>query len=271
MKVIFSRKGFDSSSGGKPSLVVGEKIITLPIPQANTGVFYKDLITPVGINYGSILHDLGIHQFSETHVDPDLNPNIYGLKRPQGWRGVFGQDDSSQSHLMKENVWEKDLFLFFGWFQFGSKTGDKYSYATNKKRPNGFHMLWGFLETGIPLNVEKDKIPDWAAKHTHVLNKHLQHSSNNTLYPAAETSSIGLKETFGIFKFSEDLILSNPGNRSIWKLDNCFKNKKISHHGADAKILNPNGFQTVGRGQEFVFEESNEIEKWAVNLINKHI
>lgn len=271
MKIIFSRKGFDSTSGGKPSLIVDDTIITFPIPQANSGVFYKDLITPLGVNYDNLFSDLGILQFSEAHVDPDLNPYIYGIKRPNGWRGVFGQDDSSQTHLHKEKVGENDLFLFFGWFQFGSKTGDKFSYRTNSKNPHGFHMLWGFLETGKPIKVEKDKIPDWATKHTHVLNKHLQDSSNNTLYPAAETSGIGLNKTFGIFKFSEDLILSNPGNRSTWKLDKCFKNKRISHHGKDAKVINPNSFQTVGRGQEFVFEDSKEIENWTVRLINKHL
>ncbi|OYU82598.1 MAG: hypothetical protein CFE24_14750 [Flavobacterium sp. BFFFF2] len=271
MKIIFSRKGFDSTSGGKPSLVVENKIITFPIPQANTGVFYKDLLTPMGVNYDTLFHDIGIHQFSEAHVDPDLNPNIYGTKRPKGWRGVFGQDDSSQTHLSNENVCEKDLFLFFGWFQFGSIVNGKYAYTSNKKNPEGFHMLWGFLETGKPIKVENDKIPEWASKHTHVINKHLQDNSNNTLYPAAEASSIGLKETFGIFTFSEDLILSNPGKRSNWKLDKFFKNKKISHHGKDAKINDPNHFQSVGRGQEFVFEESKEIEKWAVGLINNHL
>jgi hypothetical protein len=271
MKVIFSRKGFDSTSGGKPSLIVDDTIITFPIPQANTGVFYNDLITPLGVNYNTLFHDLGIHQFSEAHVDPDLNPDIFGVERPNGWRGIFGQDDSSQTHLSKENVSENDLFLFFGWFKYGTKKGDNFFYTANKKNPDGFHMLWGFLETGKPIKVEKDKIPDWASKHTHVLNKRLHDNSNNTLYPAAEASSIGLKETFGIFNFSEDLILSNPGNRSNWKLDKCFKNKKISHHGNDAKINDSNHFQSVGRGQEFVFEESIDIENWAVRLINKHL
>lgn len=122
MKIILSRKGFDSSAGGYPSpLLVEEKqLLSFPIPDdgIDTGVTYKDLVFKDNITYADIMNDLGIKGFENkyVHLDPDLKQSTL-KNRDSGWRGIFGQCNSSQSHLSNQNVEEGDLFLFFGWFR----------------------------------------------------------------------------------------------------------------------------------------------------------
>jgi len=44
MKIIFSRKGFDSSTGGVPSPIFPDgKILSLPIPDKLSPIKYKDI------------------------------------------------------------------------------------------------------------------------------------------------------------------------------------------------------------------------------------
>ena len=44
MKIIFCRKGFDSTAGGIPSIKIGKNLQSLPIPyKKNTLTTYNDL------------------------------------------------------------------------------------------------------------------------------------------------------------------------------------------------------------------------------------
>lgn len=83
MKVILSRKGFDSNSGGLCSPIIFDELITLPIPvsdfQTEGKGTYDDLILPNGYLYSTLLCDLG-YDFGcndncerECHIDPDLS------------------------------------------------------------------------------------------------------------------------------------------------------------------------------------------------------
>lgn len=274
MKIIFSRKGFDSSSGGKPSIVFDKTIVSFPIPQAHSGVFYEDIHTDLGCSYDKLFRDLEITQYSEAHVDPDLYENIYGVPRSKEWRGIFGQDDSAQTHLFNEGVEAGDVFLFFGWYQLADKIRNKYKYKKHDIFKDGFHMLYGFLEIGEIYKVGSNKIPKWAKYHTHVANKGLQSKDNNFIYLAAEQSIHGLHKTFGVFKnFNNinELMLSDKKQKkkSIWEFNENLIGCKISHHGKNVSISNP--FETVGRGQEFVVDANDAAQKWVVDFINDHI
>ena len=45
MKIIISRKGFDSISGGVPSPIFPDgKILSLPIPDKNSKITYKKIL-----------------------------------------------------------------------------------------------------------------------------------------------------------------------------------------------------------------------------------
>ncbi|MEA2089068.1 MAG: hypothetical protein U9O55_04515 [Patescibacteria group bacterium] len=43
MKIILSRKGFDSAMGGYPSPIINKKIISMPIPEKNGSHSYNQL------------------------------------------------------------------------------------------------------------------------------------------------------------------------------------------------------------------------------------
>ncbi|ABC30826.1 hypothetical protein HCH_04116 [Hahella chejuensis KCTC 2396] len=75
MRLILSRKGFDSSAGGTPSLIMPDgRMISLPIP---AGAKYQKLgmLNIEGVDIGGILEDLtngGINAATTVHIDPDL-------------------------------------------------------------------------------------------------------------------------------------------------------------------------------------------------------
>jgi len=70
----------------------------------------------------------------------------------------------------------------------------------------------------------------------------------------------------GVFKFNKNLVLTKNGmSRSKWQLPVFFKNIKITYHSK--KSWKQNYFKSAEIGQEFIFEENNNVEKWAKKLI----
>lgn len=124
MRVILSRKGFDSKTGGAASPILDGKFMSIPIPGAESNIFYKDLYWKDKISYLKVMKDLNIKHFSEAHLDPDLRKSAYKERHPD-WRVAFGQCEAQLSPLNKEGVAEGDLFLFFGWFKHVGWQGGK--------------------------------------------------------------------------------------------------------------------------------------------------
>ncbi len=118
MRLILSRKGFDSSSGGCPSPIFPDgTMISLPIPDKRSPVRYRDL-TWRGRNLGDVVEALARGKVKRTfgaHLDPDLRRGA--LRRPAGWRASLGQIGAAQGHLRKQRVVPGDLFLFWGLFR----------------------------------------------------------------------------------------------------------------------------------------------------------
>lgn len=83
MKIIFSRKGFDSSTGGVASPIFPSgRLYSLPIPDPSDSFRYGD-IQNEGNNLGRLVGDLTANKItSETrlHLDPDLD-RVYNTKR----------------------------------------------------------------------------------------------------------------------------------------------------------------------------------------------
>jgi len=117
MKIIISRKGFDSSYGGAASPILPDgTLLSLPIP-LESHISYGELHVN-GHSLGRIVEDLTRGQITGrhgAHLDPDLTACAYP-RRP-GWRSLFGQVGAAQSHLARSGVDIGDLFLFFGWFR----------------------------------------------------------------------------------------------------------------------------------------------------------
>lgn len=147
MKIILSRKGFDSSAGGCPSPILPDgRLISLPIPLKEE-LKYFDLKIPEYGNYLDLINDLHpkkeMSKEATCHADPDIYRGI--LERSKGWKGCFGQVDSSKKHLNNHNVGEGDLFLFFGWFKQTKKEKGKLSFLRNSPER---HIIYGYLQVG---------------------------------------------------------------------------------------------------------------------------
>ena len=90
MKIILSRKGFDSKNGGIPSpLMPDGTLLSLPIPSSDEGQ-YRDLAWET-IRYEELLKELHPGwQSVNCHIDPDLAPGRR-IRQPENWQPAFGQ------------------------------------------------------------------------------------------------------------------------------------------------------------------------------------
>jgi hypothetical protein len=203
MKIILSRKGFDSKFGGVPSPMIlpDRTLLSLPIPDESrtSKIRYED-IHANGISLGQIVEDLTKQKITGrdfAHLDPDLRISAY--PRLPGWRPLFGQADAAQSHLIKQGITEGDLFLFFGWFKEAEFLNGKYCFV--KSAPD-LHVMYGWLQIGEILPVEKNSdVPPWAKYHHHFCTP--SSWRNNTVYASSPKLTLnGLEGTQGAAEWS---------------------------------------------------------------------
>ncbi len=270
MKIILSRKGFDSTSGGCPSFIIGDKLISLPIPDEHTNLEYNN-VQICGYNLGEILKKSKIKpklngkEITTCHLDPDIES------------GLFGQCSTAAQHLLNNDVKVGDLLLFFGWFRkFDIKT-HKFSTQGN----NGKHCIYAYFKIGkiLDLNNMSDRAEALRLTKTH---PHITYQSNeykkiNLLFVAdtklIKDSSI---KGCGRLKFSESTTLTKPNeNKSIWQLPKFFLDVNMTYHTNKNRWvkLDENFCQlkSVCRGQEFVISESKDVEQWAIELITNNM
>lgn len=272
-KVILSRKGFDGTTGGKPSPIIDNKFVSLPIPRADSGDFYKNLMFSSNESYLKVMKELGIKLYSEAHLDPDLQKTIVN-ERPEKWRGLFGQSGTSQGTLHNRNVGEGDIFLFFGWFKEAKKVDGIWRYSLNVP---DIHAIFGYLEVDRVLDIKaRNSVPPWTEYHPHIKGRKEYGKQRNSVYMATPTfSSNPNKPGWGSFNYNRQLVLTKDGaeNKSFWELPSCFQ-KEQGNFTHSLKIWNvmPNGcveMQTYGRGDQEMYISSNpKVVAWAENLIN---
>ena len=272
MKIVISRKGFDSSGGGSPSPVLPDgSPVSLPIPAPPTRspTRYDD-VHWTGGTLGPLVQQLTRNRVSGSgacHLDPDLV--AAALPRRAGWRPAFGQAGAAQSHLRGQGVGPGDLFLFFGWFRrVENDGGGGWRYVRGDP---SVHRLFGWLQIGETIAVGRDpgaarrKRP-WLAAHPHL--DGASWPANNTVYVATRRLTIrGAEigpEGAGVFRANrDDLTLTAPGagHRSTWRLPGWLLPDigppRLSYH-ADLRRWRRDGawvlLDTVPRGQEFVFD-----------------
>jgi hypothetical protein len=111
MKIVLSRKGFDSSAGGCASPIIDGYLVSLPIPD-DSSIRYGDISFGSLGSLGPIVESLTtgrVRAASCAHLDPDLDRAA--ISRHVEWRPVFGQASKAQSHLLAHGVGKGDLFL----------------------------------------------------------------------------------------------------------------------------------------------------------------
>ena len=248
MRVVLSRKGFDSTAGGGPSpLLPDGRLFSLPIPERRP--------TPAAPDYeelglAALMRSLG-YADGPAHLDPDL---LAGRrKREPGWRGVFGQVNAAASHLLRHDVGAGDLFLFFGLFRRVEKGPKGYSFVRGA-RP--FHAIWGYLEVDVRLDSAASA-PDWARDHAHVANP--SRGTPNLVYLARE-------HRFGAFRYRDQLRLTRAGAARVtdWLLPSSLDGVPLSYHPGRARS---GTLRAASRGQEFVWAPRDAVASWARRLV----
>ncbi|MDZ7337684.1 MAG: hypothetical protein ONB30_04005 [candidate division KSB1 bacterium] len=275
MKIIFSRKGFDSSAGGIPSPIMPDgTMFSLPIPRPSR-IAYQDLAVE-GHSLGKVVEDLSkgrIRRSDTCHLDPDLREDM--LPRMRGWRPVFGQRGAPARHLSRHGISPGDIFLFFGWFRRVEVEYGSYRYVPGAPH---LHVLFGWLQVG-EVYRQQDMPPPWARYHPH-----FQETSglDNVVFISSQVLHLGRHSTglpgAGFFRrYDQRLCLSAQGcARSYWSLPAWLYpaqgREALSFHGnrsrwslqGDRVIL-----RTAARGQEFVLDADQypEVLPWITTLI----
>lgn len=263
MKVIISRKGFDSGYGGMPSPILPDgTMISMPIPNPGDKVRYDDL-SYNGISYADIIKQLKPNNpviYEECHLDPDIRKDV--TDRMDGWKPAFGQIDAARSHLCNQGIGIGDIFLFFGWFRHTELINGKLQFVGPS---SGFHAIYGYMQVGEIIERYED-VPAWLESHPHA--KQERWTRNNAIYLATDKLSLN-KELpgAGCFNFTENHKLTKDGcSRSVWDLPEFFREIPITYN---ANAWKEDGFHSAAKGQEFVFEANDKAEEWVKRLLNK--
>lgn len=269
MKIILSRKGFDTSAGGVPSPLLPDGTLrSLPIPDRRSTIRYRDIVAGVGDDgdIGKLVSDLTgrrIRPGNGAHLDPDLERDA--LPRAPGWRPLFGQSGSAQGHLRNQAVTRGDIFLFFGLFQQVEQVAGRYRFIRGAPRQ---HRLFGWLQVDACRQVaawDADRHP-WACYHPHFNHPR---TPGNVLYLAAHRLQLPHRTLpaipgAGLFHRAHphrQLTSSRAPGPSHWQLPAWFypaRNRPpLSYHANPARWQKTGDhtlLQAASRGQEFVLD-----------------
>ena len=249
MRIIFSRKGFDSAAGGAPSPIVGGVPVSLPIPSGPSEPFrYADLSHPQAGPLAPLVEQASKGRITArhpAHADPVV------IDGPS----ALGQQGAAQSHLLNQGVTTGDVFVFFGLFQSKERHAPKEDQSPH-------HRIFGMLrvEDVIPLgetpNRHDPRLAPWS-HHPHVVRPAQQ--ANNTLWVGtgllARSAHPGLR-------------LSLPGGSpSTWTIPSWLRRHGLSYHARPDRWTDTT-LRAVARGQEFVSHVGDDThpQEWLVHL-----
>ena len=280
VKIILSRKGFDSTSGGVPSPIFPDgRMLSLPIPDKQSHICYEEICGCESATMGVLVEQLSsMPRTHRAHLDPDLSSQ--SIPRLNGWRPIFGQVGASEGHLQNQHVGRGDVFLFFGLFRRIEESPKGWRYIRGT-RP--IHALFGWLQVAGRIPVSSwPSTERWALYHPHFVRS--PHPSN-VIYTSSKSlclpnlPSNGIAGA-GIFQFySPKLQLTDP--KSIrpgrWLLPEWFNPEQrasnLSFHSDASRWETGKGgvfLSSVSRGQEFVLncDDYPEAIPWLQSLVS---
>jgi hypothetical protein len=216
VRIVLSRKGFDTGSGGTASPIVAGRPISLPIPTRRRSVTTYDHLGLGGIvervTRGKIARDHLCHE------DPMFT----------GGQCLFGQCGAAQSHLRNMGVGIGDVFLFFGLFA-DEHTGERH------------HRIFGYLRVDEVVSPSTGELGQLDRPHPHTLG---DWNDNNTIYRGG--GQVANRD-------HDALRLTQPGGPlRHWVVPDWLRLAGLSFHGKPERWLTDNRLEVVARGQEFV-------------------
>lgn len=237
MRIVFSRKGFDSSYGGAPSPIIDGRPVSLPIPAGN-----GERTTYRSLGLGELVGEATRERIGgedRCHDDPMFADGHCWL----------GQTGAAQGHLRRSGVGPGDVFLFFGLFA-DPLTGERH------------HRIFGYMRVacnGAPKDVMRE--PAWRnppRAHPHFSGAW---GAGNCIYhgPGALASSA-----------APGLRLTHPeGPLNRWIVPPWLRRHGLTYHGKPERWLGKTGLDSVRRGQEFVCDiaAAQEPRDWLENII----
>lgn len=271
MRIVFSRKGFDSQYGRVASPILPDgRMVSIPIPSERDPHRLGQLNVH-GIDLAQVVEQLTggrIHGGTAIHLDPDIDADL--TPRTPGWRPSFGQIAAAQSHLNNWGIGPGDLFLFFGWFRRVESIHGRWRFSPASP---DIHALFGWLQVADCISIGRDADDavarrPWLAGHPHVVGARRYASDNNTLYIASDDLVLAGRPTglpgagvFGEFRNERRLTAPDARGRSTWRLPAWFLPQdgrpSLTYHRSPSRWQRQGDsvrLQTVGKGQEFVLD-----------------
>lgn len=237
MKIILSRKGFDSAAGGAPSPIVSGRPISMPIPATRNSITTYDRL-----GLGDVVERLTRGRIDRAHLchhDPMFVDD----------ECIFGQCDAAQSHLSNQAVGIGDVFLFFGLF------------AEEQTRER-HHRIFGYMLVSDVSRVdalsEAGRGELLRLYHPHVLGAR---SANNTVYRGVGTTASYAHELLRLTR--------TTGPLSRWTVPPWLGQFGLTYHSKPERWIGENELDAVARGQEFVCDvgEDEAAREWVDQII----
>jgi hypothetical protein len=289
MRIILSRKGCDSATGGIPSPILPSgELYSLPIPERHpSGITYGDLQWGTldwgrhsgDRSVGDLVQDLSRDRLTAAdpiHLDPDLARLTVAPRSPH-WKPAVGQLGAAARHLSNWGVTTGDLFLFFGWFRPVAFTHGRYAYVP---RSPDQHIIFGWLQVQNCWPISNGPLPLGLEHHPHGILR--QRRGLNHLYVASDRLHLpqhpmNLPGAAYCLRRHPALCLTAAGrSRSWWHVPDWMhphgRRSTLSyHHRRDRWVQTEMGLllKTVGRGQEFVLDcdDYPEAIAWVAHLL----
>ncbi len=266
MKIILSRKGFDSSNGGCPSPILPDgTLLSMPIPSSNDIDTFNDL-SYNGEKYSDILNQLSPKKtFTKCHVDPDIRDNIR-IPAIKEWKPAFGQCEAAQGTLANAKVEKGDIFLFFGWFRKTEKINGSYRYISRKTGDfydhADLHVIYGYMQVGGILTDMNEISKYYWHPHSYYTDV-----KNNVLYVPSQTLSFSPKyRGYGTLDYRKDRVLTmKDENRNVWNALPFLMPEHI--YGNRKNSAKNEGLSYRGIWQELVIFESKGLIDWVKKII----
>lgn len=270
MKIILSRKGFDSQYGGQPSPILPDgTLLSLPIPQPEDTVKFIDLFYG-NKSYSDIVkelkpNNLQINSATSAHLDPDIRYDIY-RKRNSNWKAIFGQSGAAQGHLKNQGVTTDDIFLFFGWFRQTELVNGTLKYKTDSP---DLHIIYGYLQIGKIFSYG-DTYPEYALQHSHCDPRHTALKSNCIYIASDRLSFDNSLPGANTLNLKKNLVLTKPGmTKGRWQLPPFFKELEISYHSPNS--FQEDYFKSADKGQEFVIQPNKALTEWVQEILELNV